>query len=430
MKKYFPRKKIELKELIKDNNIYLGDIDTSKITSMARLFKNTRRTNFAGINEWDTSRVTNMNEMFSGCKYFNEKLEFDTTNVVNMNAMFKGCKSFNQALDFNTSNVYDMSYMFYECEKYNQAIKFDMANVVNTESMFNGCISFTQELRLNTKNTTNMNSMFEKTKIKSLEINASSLRDCSFMLREIINLDMAKVKLKNFSIDRLYECYELSSSYKNIDEFLNNHIKDYEELLRFKKYLKIRIIRHPNYEADIGEITSYHHRNFYQFYIDYTPEFDSLDYIKATILEPKKLKAFKFLDVLEFSLKRENVAKSSDEMKAWYKAELKERKRADEIKLIMEFDRAKYPNTQSHGSIWGAYESELDYDKFCVRLANTYAFKYKSDDEILATLKLIAKDCYMKLNGKFRAYIENDFYDIKITGFRAKISNKEFNIEL
>lgn len=51
MKTYFPRKKIEFKELIKYNNIYLGDIDTSQITSMARLFKNTKRTDFSGINE-------------------------------------------------------------------------------------------------------------------------------------------------------------------------------------------------------------------------------------------------------------------------------------------------------------------------------------------------------------------------------------------
>lgn len=65
-----------------------------------------------------------------------------------------------------------------------------------------------------------------------------------------------------------------------------------------------------------------------------------------------------------------------------------------------------------------------------IRLTNAYAFKYKSNDEILATLKLIAKDCYMKLNGKFRAYIENDFYDILITGFRVKINELEYKIHI
>ena len=39
MKKYSPKTKRELQELIKDESIYLGDIDTSNITDMSSLFE-------------------------------------------------------------------------------------------------------------------------------------------------------------------------------------------------------------------------------------------------------------------------------------------------------------------------------------------------------------------------------------------------------
>ena len=47
--KYKPQTKDELKELLKDESIYLGDIDTSLITNMKSLFANSKRENFDGI---------------------------------------------------------------------------------------------------------------------------------------------------------------------------------------------------------------------------------------------------------------------------------------------------------------------------------------------------------------------------------------------
>ena len=38
MPKFVPKTKRELQELIKDESIYLGDIDTSNITDMSKLF--------------------------------------------------------------------------------------------------------------------------------------------------------------------------------------------------------------------------------------------------------------------------------------------------------------------------------------------------------------------------------------------------------
>ncbi|MBT0883541.1 BspA family leucine-rich repeat surface protein, partial [Campylobacter sp. 2018MI13] len=103
MKKYKPTTKEELKKLVKNKTIYLGDIDTSLITDMSGLFKNSAREDFSGINEWNTSNVTDMSGMFSSCEYFNEALSFDTSKVTNMSHMFENCFDFNQPLNFNTS---------------------------------------------------------------------------------------------------------------------------------------------------------------------------------------------------------------------------------------------------------------------------------------------------------------------------------------
>ena len=39
MKKYQPQSLVQLKALVKDESVYLGDIDTSNITDMSSLFE-------------------------------------------------------------------------------------------------------------------------------------------------------------------------------------------------------------------------------------------------------------------------------------------------------------------------------------------------------------------------------------------------------
>ncbi|WP_236847978.1 hypothetical protein [Campylobacter devanensis] len=46
---YKPETRDELKELVDDLSINLGDIDTSLITDMSLLFEDTYRTDFSGI---------------------------------------------------------------------------------------------------------------------------------------------------------------------------------------------------------------------------------------------------------------------------------------------------------------------------------------------------------------------------------------------
>ena len=87
--KYKPQTKEELKNLIQDENIYLGDIDTSLITDMSELFKNSKRVNFEGLETWNTSNVVNMSSMFELAENFNYNINsWDVSKVENMSKMF------------------------------------------------------------------------------------------------------------------------------------------------------------------------------------------------------------------------------------------------------------------------------------------------------------------------------------------------------
>lgn len=95
--KYTPKTKEELKALVKDESIYLGDIDTKYITDMSFLFANSTRKDFSGIEKWDTSNVKDMEFMFLHCENFNYDISsWNVSCVRDMESMFLGCKNFNQ----------------------------------------------------------------------------------------------------------------------------------------------------------------------------------------------------------------------------------------------------------------------------------------------------------------------------------------------
>ncbi len=56
--KHHPATLEELKALVSDPEVALGDIDTAQITSMERLFRDSERRDFAGIETWNTANVT------------------------------------------------------------------------------------------------------------------------------------------------------------------------------------------------------------------------------------------------------------------------------------------------------------------------------------------------------------------------------------
>ena len=148
MAKYSPKTKLKLKELVDDESINLGDIDTSAITSMNALFQQSERTDFSGIEKWDTSNVTDMMDMFNCAEHFNHNInDWNVSKVVNMAFMFESTP-FNQPLDkWDVSNVGTMDCMFMNAKNFNQNISmWDTSNVESMEGMFSGAKSFNQNL--------------------------------------------------------------------------------------------------------------------------------------------------------------------------------------------------------------------------------------------------------------------------------------------
>lgn len=92
MDRYRPVTKKELKFLVQDKFINLGDIDTSLITDMSGMFKNAQSFN-KSLNNWDVFNVEKMLGMFVGAKKFNQNLNDWSTKIFkscNMYAVFEG----------------------------------------------------------------------------------------------------------------------------------------------------------------------------------------------------------------------------------------------------------------------------------------------------------------------------------------------------
>ncbi|AAP77454.1 BspA family leucine-rich repeat surface protein [Helicobacter hepaticus] len=144
-----PQNKAELKKLVKDKKIYLGDIDVTCVKDFTNLFENSRRKDFSGIETWDVSHVTTTRRCFCGAKHFNENIEsWNVSKVKNMCQMFMDAENFNQPLNkWNTSSVTNMSEMFAYATSFNQPLdKWNVSNVDNIEYMFYGAKSFNQNL--------------------------------------------------------------------------------------------------------------------------------------------------------------------------------------------------------------------------------------------------------------------------------------------
>ncbi|MBZ7993580.1 BspA family leucine-rich repeat surface protein [Campylobacter sp. RM9333] len=260
MKKYKPTTKEELLELVRDESVYLGDIDTSLITDMSGLFHWSNRKDFSGINEWDTSNVTDMSGMFNDCRNFNQALTFDTSNVTNMNNMFSGCENFNQSLDFNTLKVKDMSSMFFKCESFNQSISFNTKKVINFEQMFYGCKNFKQKVNFDMSSAIYTECMFDDEYIHELPcVNHSSFRKLILAIKRLCVGDLEciavlypKQALGFFKIVMgIYNCFNSTRLFfKNIKRKNSNNQKQYKP--KNKKQLEKILYDDSVYLGDIN----------------------------------------------------------------------------------------------------------------------------------------------------------------------------------
>lgn len=113
-------------------------LNTSKVTNMSHMFRNSKFNNWGLPLTIDTSSVTNMASMFEN-RYFNQDLSnFDTSKVTDMSKMFYNANRFNQDLSsWNTSNVENMSEMFAFASSFDQNLSsWDVSKVSNMSEMF------------------------------------------------------------------------------------------------------------------------------------------------------------------------------------------------------------------------------------------------------------------------------------------------------
>ena len=170
-----------------DTNIYMVRLDPKNVVLAAmgqwvlpkdasELFNNIDQFDHISFNEVDTSKTTSMNRMFYNCKVKSLDLSnFDTRNVVNMANMF--CKCSVESLDlssFKTRKVTNMGAMFYQCSvKYLDLSNFDTRNVVNMGFMFYQCAAKRLNLsNFNVSNARHMNDMFHECQAESLDLSS------------------------------------------------------------------------------------------------------------------------------------------------------------------------------------------------------------------------------------------------------------------
>lgn len=168
------KNKKDLIKMLKDDTVYLGSLDISKIDDFSELFKAAKkRKDFKGIDLWDTKHVKDMSYMFAGFDFLKVKAgssdlynwikNLDVSNVENMTGMFFGAKSFNQDIgSWNVSNVKYFDSMFSGALSFNQNINnWDVSNAVRMNSMFRHAESFNQPLdKWNVSNVSLMGFMF------------------------------------------------------------------------------------------------------------------------------------------------------------------------------------------------------------------------------------------------------------------------------
>ena len=102
-------------------SIDMSGLDTSRVTTMEKMFQSCIKMTSLNISNFNTSNVTSMVSMFAGCRVL-KKLDvssFNTKKVTRFSNMFSSCRELTSidVRSFDTSSATDFGSMFKECCK-------------------------------------------------------------------------------------------------------------------------------------------------------------------------------------------------------------------------------------------------------------------------------------------------------------------------
>ena len=223
----------QLKSLVRYDEVNLGQIDTSQITSMKSLFYKSKRRDFSGIESWNTSNVRSFAWCFCKAEHFNADISaWNVSNARQFRDMFYGAVAFNQPIGakWNTQNAEAMIGMFCQAKNFNNggeafgkswkmdkvklvwnmfrgAEKFNsgglnawnMSSVTKMEDMFAGAKSFNQPLdSWNVANVIHMQRLFNGAESFNQDLSAWGDK-----LGKVRNAQKAFANTKGLKIDFL-----------------------------------------------------------------------------------------------------------------------------------------------------------------------------------------------------------------------------------
>ena len=187
-------------------SVNTANFDTSKTTSMYRMFRECGKLTTIDVSKWDTSNVTNMQDLFRLCSSLTtlDVSNWNTGKVQILTAAFQDCAQLTE-LDLNNwdvSNVTEAVQMFNRCYKLEtlKISNWKPKNLYKGTTMFQDCKSL-KELDLSGWNTS------------SLTITSGMFNHCeSLTTLNVSTWDMRKLTTANLMFQACYSLENLDLS--------------------------------------------------------------------------------------------------------------------------------------------------------------------------------------------------------------------------